>query len=247
MTLLLSGCGARQEAPPTPSPTTQVAPAPQVGKRVDPETAGSIVGKIMLLGEVPAPEKLPIQGNPECSTFHQEPLLSEAVLVSNGALQNVFVYIKEGLEGYAFEAPQTPAKLDQVKCMFIPHVVGVQTNQPLEILNSDPTLHNVHALAKVSPGWNIGLPAPGMRRIKTFPKPEVMVPVKCDVHPWMLAYIGVVPHPYFAVTGPEGTFTLQGVPPGRYVIEAWHERFGTKTQELELAAGESRQLELTFP
>lgn len=172
--------------------------------------------------------------------------VAETVVVSDGGLQNVFVYVKDGLNGYAFDTPTEPARLDQKGCRYVPHVLGLRAGQPIEIANSDPTFHNVHALPAVNREFNVGQPSQGMRDVRTFTAPEVMVRVKCDVHAWMHAYVGVVDHPYFAVTADGGTFSLEHVPAGTYTIEAWHEKLGTQTQTVTLGETESKDIAFTF-
>ena len=156
---------------------------------------------------------------------------SDAVLIgADGALQNVFVYVKDGLDpADSFDVPATPVVQEQRGCRYVPRTLGVRAGQPLEFLNGDDTLHNVHALPMTNQDFNLGLPKKGDTRTRTFTVPEVMVRFKCDVHPWMAGYVGVMAHPFFAVTDESGAFTIKGLPPGRYTIEAWHERFGTRT------------------
>jgi plastocyanin len=159
------------------------------------------------------------------------PTLSEVVLVGPGnGLQNVFVYVKDGLGDRTFQAPKTPVVLDQQGCKYRPHVFGVQVGQPMVIKNSDGTLHNVHAVPKANTEFNFGQPLKGMETKRTFDQPEIMVPFRCDVHGWMAAYGGVVPHSFFAVTANDGTFEIKGLPAGTFTIETWHERFGLQTQ-----------------
>jgi plastocyanin len=171
----------------------------------------------------------------------------ERVLIGDaGALQNVFVYVKDGLGNLRFPIPATSVVLDQKGCHYVPHVLGVQVGQNLEVVNSDPTLHNVHAVAKANQEFNQGQPLPGMKFTRQFSTPEVMVPFKCDVHSWMNAFIGVLDHPYFAVTGADGSFSLKGLPPGTYTIEAWHETLGTQTQSVTIGEKESKEIAFTF-
>ena len=162
------------------------------------------------------------------------------------SLENVFVYVKDGLGNYAFDVPTQPATIDQKDCRYHPHVFGMRVGQPLEIINSDPTLHNIHALPKSNQEFNTGQPIQGMKTTHTFTAKEVMVPFKCDVHGWMNAYVGVVNHPYFAVTDKDGKFELKGVPPGTYTIEAWHEKLGTMTQSVTLGQKDSKEINFTF-
>ena len=161
-------------------------------------------------------------------------------------MQNVFVYVKEGLEGYSFTAPTEPVTIENKTCVYVPHVTGVRVGQPVNFLNQDSTLHNIHAYPKASKPFNLGLPLVGMRQTKKFDAPEIMVPLKCDVHPWMQGYIGVVSNPYFAVSDISGQFELKNLPPGDYVIEAWHEKLGAQTQNVTIRANETKNLDFKF-
>ena len=193
---------------------------------------GTVSGKAIFEGTPPKPQPIQMAADPICAK-EGKATQSEAIVVgAGGALQNVFVYVKEGLGDRSFPAPTTSVVLDQKGCRYSPHVFGIQLGQALEIVNSDPTLHNVHALAKTNPEFNMGQPVQGMRSRRTFKQVEVMVPIRCDVHGWMSAYAGVVSHPFFAVSGADGSFTIKGLPPGSYTIEAWHERLGTQTQKV---------------
>ncbi len=198
-----------------------------------PAWAGSVSGKVAFTGTAPEIKKIDTGADPTCAAHEPDSLKAEDVLVNaDGTLKNVFVYVKEGLEGKTFEPSKDKVVLDQKGCHYAPHVFGVQTGQPLEILNSDATLHNVHGMSKVSKEFNLGMPMQGMKLTRKFDKPEVMVKFKCDVHPWMSAYAGVLAHPFFAVTGDTGTFEINNLPPGDYVLEAWHEKFGTQTRKI---------------
>lgn len=195
--------------------------------------AGSISGKANFTGTAPAPEKISMDADPTCMSFHSEPVMNPEVTVnSNNTLKNVFVYVKEGLEGKTFEAPAEKFSLDQKGCTYTPRVFGIQIGQGLEIINSDSTLHNVHGMPAQSKEFNIGMPIQGMKLTRKFDAPEVMVKFKCDVHPWMRAYAGVLTHPYFSVTGEDGSYKIENLPAGTYVVEAWHEKFGVQTQSL---------------
>lgn len=193
---------------------------------------GTIAGKVTFDGTAPKPQTIQMAADPVCAK-QAKTTQSEAILVGAGnGLQNVFVYVKEGLGDRTFPPPSTPVVLDQKMCRYSPHVFGVQVGQALEIVNSDPTLHNVHALPKTNPEFNLGQPVQGMRTRRTFKQSEVMVPIRCDVHGWMSSYAGVLNHPFFAVSGADGAFTIKGLPAGSYTIEAWHERLGTQTQKV---------------
>jgi plastocyanin len=236
----LAACGGDSSKPAEPA---SPAAAPDA-KKVDSATASSIKGKVLLEGTPPENPVLKMASDPACGTAE---VRAENYVVENGALQNVFVHIKDGLGNkYIFDTPTEPVKLDQKGCRYVPHVLGVRVSQPLEVINSDQTLHNVHGMPKTNREFNHGQPIAGMKNTVTFSSPEVMVPFKCDVHAWMLAYVGVVPHPYFAVTGKEGTFELQTIPPGTYTIEAWHEKLGRQTQSVTLGEKDSRDVTFTF-
>ena len=188
-------------------------------------------------GQAPAAENVKAEADPKCKMMHPDGLASDSVIVnSNGTLKNVFVYVKEGLAGKTFEAPKDPVVFDQKGCQYSPKVFGIMVKQPLEITNSDDTLHNVHAVPTAGQGFNLGMPIKGMKLKKTFDKPEVMVKIKCEVHPWMAAYAGVLEHPYYAVTGEDGAAVIKDLPAGEYTIEIWHEKYGTQTQKVTVGA-----------
>ena len=204
-----------------------------------------LTGKVIFEGTAPPPQILKVEADPVCLLQHQGGITSEEVVVNpNGTLKNVFVYVKQGLEGQTFPAPAAPVVFDQKGCHYEPHVFGIQVGQPLEILNSDDTLHNVHALPKNTQEFNLGMPIKGMKLTKTFTAPEVAVKIKCEVHPWMAAYAGVLDHPFYAVTGEDGSFSLKDLPPGEYVVEAWHEKYGTQTQTVKVP--ETSEVSFTF-
>lgn len=238
------GCGPGVAQTEETHPSSGVKPAPTG------EVAGdkaSLEGTVLFEGEAPPQTELQMGGNPECRALHPAGTVPGGdVLVSEGKVQNAFVYIKEGLEEQTFEPPQTPVVIDNKTCIYQPHVAGTMVNQPVELRNSDPTLHNVHAYPQKQKQWNVGLPFQGMKLNKTFSEPEIMVKLRCDVHPWMIGYLGVLPHPYFAVTGADGRFELKNLPAGSYTLEAWHERFGTQSQALTIGEGEAQELNFTF-
>jgi plastocyanin len=229
-------------APPPPPPPSGG------GKQVDPTTTGDISGRVGFTGTPPPVDVIRVGIDPVCAQTVGANVQSQAVLVGkDGALENVFVYVKDGLDpAYTFAIPTTPVTLDQRGCRYTPRVFGVRAGQPVEILNSDATLHNVHALPMMNQEFNQGEPTQGARMQKTFTVPEVMVRFKCDVHAWMTAYVGVMTHPFFAVTGADGTFSIQGLPPGTYTLEAWHEKFGTRTANVTITEHQTQHASFSF-
>ncbi len=216
------------------------------GPKVDAATAGNIEGVVSFDGVAPKNEPIKMNADPVCVKENATPQTQETWEVADGKLANVFVYIKDGLGNYSYDPPSGPVTIDQKGCRYHPHVFGIRVGQELDIVNSDPTLHNIHALPKGNQEFNTGQPIQGMKTMHTFTQKEVMVPFKCDVHGWMNAFIGVVDHPYFTVTGPDGKFSLKGVPPGTYTIEAWHEKGGTQTAQVTIGAKETKNANFTF-
>jgi plastocyanin len=206
-----------------------------------------IVVKVVLIGSAPAPAKVPTTADPYCAKAHQaEPLLSQTVQVgANGALMNSLVFVKDGVSG-TYTAPQTPVTLDQRGCVYIPHVIGMMAGQPLLILNSDATLHNIHPLPVINTGFNIGMPVQGMKQTKVFPKVEPVFHVKCDVHGWMSAYIATFAHPFFGVSNSQGIVELNNLPAGTFQIQAWHEKYGTQMQTVSVSAGDTKEMTFTY-
>jgi plastocyanin len=238
--LLLAACGSG------PQPKAE-SEATLPAAHVDPATAGSISGRILFKGDAPVMPVIDMSSNPQCERQHHSPQKAETVVVnSNGTLKNVFVWIKSGLVPARWEPPSTPARLDQHGCIYEPHVQGIMEGQDLDIVNSDPVNHNVHAECEKNAAWNESQPPRAEHKFKKFDNEEVLFPVTCSVHPWMRAYIGVSPHPFFAVTGDDGAFTLKGVPPGTYTIEAVHEKYGRKEGKITVAPSGTANIEFTY-
>lgn len=230
------------------SGSTETKPAAMTGKPVDAATAGSIAGKVRFDGPAPAAETVRVSTDKNCVQDAGPNPQSDAILIAaDGALKNSFVYVKEGLDpGYGFEAPTAPVVLDQKGCFYSPRVIGIRVGQPLEIVNSDPTMHNVHAMPVANTEFNRSQPVKGAKNTEVFTTPEVMVRFMCNVHNWMAAYVGVLPHPYFAVTDAAGNFEIRNLPPGTYTLEAWHEKFGRQTATVTVGAKEAKTAAFTF-
>lgn len=208
--------------------------------------AGDVTGKVAFDGAAPKMARLNMNADPVCMKAHKDPVFSEEVVVNkNGTLKNVLVYVKDGLGNKKFDAPATKVEFDQEGCKYSPHVLGIQTGQELIVKNSDPTLHNVHSLSKDNPQFNVAQPKKGMTLSRKFDKPETFK-VKCEVHTWMNAWMAVFSHPYFAVTGDDGSFSLKKLPPGEYTLEAWHEKYGTQTMKVTVAASGSATADFKF-
>ena len=195
--------------------------------------AGDIQGKITFDGKAPKMKSLRMDADPVCVANNEvAPRKEWLILDENNGLKNVLVFVKESPSNSLssdYSPPENPAVIDQNGCVYIPHVLGVMVGQDLDILNSDGTLHNIHALPKVNKEFNKAMPRSKKRMTVQFDKSEAPFKVKCDVHPWMGAFIGVFDHPYFAVTNDDGSYVISGLEPGDYVIEAWHEKLGSQT------------------
>jgi len=228
--------GAARAAPATPTPSEAM------------QAGGTITGKIKFTGARPTNPRIDMSEEAACKNKYPAPPTAETVVVNaNGTLANVFVYVKAGLPaGAKYQAPATAVVLDQSGCRYHPHVLGVMVGQNLEILNSDPVLHNIKAKATKNRPFNVSQPSAGMKTMRTFAQPEVMVALECNVHGWMNAFVGVLPHPFYAVTGSDGGFSLKGLPPGTYTIEAWHEKYGTLTATVTVTGTETKTVDFTF-
>jgi len=207
--------------------------------------AGSVTGKVTFEGPVPRLRPVDMNADPACAAKHSAPVAPDILTLGPGkGMKYVLVQVKNAPASSA-GAPKEPAVVDQVGCRYEPHVVGVMAGQPLRFKNSDGVLHNVHGLPKESAQFNLGMPPTLKEKDITLNKPELFH-VKCDVHPWMKAYVAVMTHPYFAVTGDDGSFTIDNLPAGTYTIEAWHERLGTQTAEVKVGASGAASANFSF-
>jgi hypothetical protein len=212
---------------------------------------GSVTGTINFTGAAPAVKPISMDADPACASSNPNAHAEDAV-VNDGKLQNVFVYIKDGktadgksITGLAFDPPAPKATLDQHGCQYHPHVLGMTTTMNFEVTNSDQTTHNVHPSPKSNQEWNQSQPSGAAPISAKFMRPEI-VPVKCNQHPWMKAYVAVQRNPFFAVSGADGKFEIKGLPPGTYTIAAWHEKFGEKTQTVTVAAKEAKTQDFSY-
>lgn len=207
---------------------------------------GTITGKVSFDGAPPAPKKIDMSGDANCAASSGDKNADD-LLVADGKLANVFVYLKGGpADKFSFPTPSDPVVLDQQGCRYHPRVFGIQVNQPFKVTNSDKTTHNIHPSPKTNPEWN-KMQAQGAPAIEEkFKRAETLIPVKCNQHPWMKASIGVLGHPYFAVTAADGSYTIKNVPPGTYTLVFWHETKGEQTQQVMIAAKESKTQDITY-
>ena len=237
--LSIFGCSKKaNEGPPQPPPPTAL---------VNPATAGTIVGTVRLEGEPPKFHPIDMSAEPACVKANPTPVYPPIVVTGDhGALANVVVYVKSGLARYKYEVPQTPVVLNQKGCMYEPRVLALRVGQPLEVHNEDQTVHNIHVMATVNPSFNRS-EEPGEPPFTVrFDHPELAIPVSCNVHPWMRAYLFVFDNPYYQVTSKTGDFSLKGLPPGTYTIEARQEYYGVQDQTVTLGPKETKHIDFVF-
>ncbi|HVS88853.1 MAG TPA: carboxypeptidase regulatory-like domain-containing protein [Candidatus Acidoferrum sp.] len=238
--LLLVGCGRKEtaeEQPAAPGPAAAPAATP-----IDPATAATVSGTVKFEGAAPKPAKIDMSQDPNCQGGN----LAENVVVSDGHLQNIFVYVKEGLGNRTFDVPKDAVTLTQSGCRYRPHVLGVMAGQTIKIVNGDPTTHNIHPTPKDNREWNESQAPQAAALEKSFAREEVMLPVKCNQHPWMRMFVNVVKNPFYAVTGPDGKFEIKGLPPGDYTLAFVHEKLGEQDQKVTLAAKDAKTVDATF-
>ncbi|HYD47898.1 MAG TPA: hypothetical protein VEB21_06095 [Terriglobales bacterium] len=232
--LVLAGCS---------EPAVEI---PKQSTPIDPATAGTIRVAVSYQGAPPAPKPISLQSAPACAQAHPEPVYDESLVVAGDKLVNAVVWIKGGLEKMVFAPPQEAVEIDQIGCLYKPHVISAMVHQPVAFLNSDSESHNVHGKPQVVDGWNFIMSRKGSRQEVTFDQSEIAVPVGCDIHPWMRAYVAIAPTPYHGVTGSDGVVELAPLPPGEYVVAAWHEKLGTREQRVQLAPSGSAAVAVTF-
>lgn len=227
-------CGGKKE---------ETAPAANAGPTWKPTgNEGNITGTIAFAGAAPAPRKLDTSNDGACGEA-----FANDILVADGKLQNVFVFVKSGLPADAnFEVPSAEVTLDQKGCVYVPRVLGIQAGQSLKVINSDQTNHNIHPVPKTNREWNESQLKGQGPIVKKFAKAETQIPVKCNMHSWMLAHINVMAHPFYAVSGADGSFSIKGLPPGEYELEAWHEKLGAKTLKVTVAEKADAKADFSF-
>jgi plastocyanin len=210
--------------------------------------ASTITGTVTFDGKAPTLKPLAMDADPACAKKHSTPVPSEALVLGTGnTVGNIMVWVSKGLPaGKTYPAPKTPVVLDQNGCQYKPHVMGIMVGQAYKILNSDGILHNVHALPKINKAFNRPMPATVKESSATFDKEESVFQIKCDVHPWMTAYVGAFTHPFFTVTGTDGKFTISGLDPGTYEISAWQERLGTQKATVTVGASDTKTQNFKF-
>jgi plastocyanin len=236
--ILIAGCSKSQPA------SEQASAVPKAATiNIDPSTAGSISGVVSFKGVPPKLKPLDMTQDPGCPSSPQP---SDAVVVSSGKLANVFVYVKEGLPQGTFAVPSDPVVLDQKGCRYNPHMMGIMAGQQLKVLNTDTANHNIHDMPQSNPAWNESQSPTDKPIFKAFEKPEMMIPIQCNQHPWMRAYINVMSHPYFAVSAADGRFTIKNLPPGDYTLAAVHEKFGEQTMHVKVSPKMDSDARFTF-
>jgi plastocyanin len=238
--VVLTGCGAAPET--TVAPSRKPAPIPKAEVQ-----AGTIFGQVNFSGDKSASKPISMDSVPACAKQHPMVIQPEDLIVNrNGTLRNVFIHLKTGVPSRDWPMPTTNVQLDQKGCVYSPRVVALRIGQTLEIGNADKMNHNVHPTPRRNPEFNEVQPPGGDKMMKRFTTPETMIPFVCNVHPWMRAFVNVVEHPFFTVTGNDGSFNFAGVPPGEYEIEAIHEVFGAKTFTVSIGNREERSVMFAF-
>jgi plastocyanin len=246
---LLAGAGCKkQQSGNEAAPASTQGPSTQPISQIDPATAGTIEGTVKLSGKAPERIEIDMAQDPACAMSPEGKNLTEGMLAKGGKLANVYVYVKDGLGNKVYAAPQEPAVLDQKGCRYVPHVLGAMVGQQVEFRNSDPTMHNVHMQPTVGGNqqFDISQPPNGGTTRHAFAQPELMIPVRCNNHPWMQAFLNVAPNPFFAVSGEDGRFTIHGLPPGTYTLAAVQEQLGQQQTTVTVPAHATAAAAFTF-
>ena len=240
-------CGGSQETSST-SAKPESPSAASAGQKVDTATAGDVKGVVMIDGVAPKNEAIKMNADPVCVKQNTTPQSQETYMVSADGknLGNVFVYVKDGLGNRAFDTPKDPVALEQKSCRYHPHVLGVMTGQTVDIKNGDPTTHNIHPTPKDNREWNESQPPSSADIQKNFAREEIMLPVKCNQHPWMKMYINVVKSPFYAVTDKDGKYEIKGLPPGDYTVAFVHEKLGEQDQKVTVAPKDTKTVDTSF-
>jgi plastocyanin len=239
--LMTVACNKNTEQSSNTTAEKQATPAP-AASAIDPATVATVSGQAKMGGIAPKPSKIDMSQDPACKGTNE----AEAVVVDNGELANVFVYVKDGLGSRTFDVPKDPVVLDQSGCKYHPHVLGVMAGQTVQIKNDDQTTHNIHPTPKDNREWNESQPPAAAPIEKSFAREEIMLPVKCNQHPWMKMYVNVVKSPFYAVTDKSGKYEIKGLPPGDYTIAFVHEKLGEQTQKITVAPKDSKTVDQTF-
>jgi plastocyanin len=239
--LSLVACSKKEPAAEQPAETAAPAAAAPTAA-IDPATAATVSGTVKFEGEAPKQAKIDMSQDANCKGANS----AENIVVADGKLANVFVYVKDGLGDRTFAAPTDSVKLDQSGCKYHPHVLGVMAGQTVQIVNSDPTTHNIHPTPKDNREWNESQAPQAPPIEKTFAREEIMLPVKCNQHPWMKMFVNVTKSPFFAVTGPDGKFEIKGLPPGDYTLAFVQEKLGEQDQKVTVAAKDSKTADMSF-
>jgi plastocyanin len=239
---VFAGCGKKETTEEQPAPSGPAATTSAPATPIDPATAATVGGTVKFDGPAPKPAKIDMSQDPNCQGSNT----AENVVVAGGHLANVFVYVKEGLGNRTFDVPKEAVTLTQSGCRYHPHVLGVMAGQTIKIVNSDPTTHNIHPTPKDNREWNESQATQAPPIEKNFAREEILLPVKCNQHPWMKMFVNVTKSPFYAVSGPDGKFEIKGLPPGDYTLAFVHEKLGEQTQKVTLAAKDSKVVEVTF-
>lgn len=243
LAMLMMGCNKSASNPAATNAKSQA----EAYFKVDASIAGSISGVIRYTGPRPKVKSVDMSDDPSCVDANRGKVYSDSIVIGpRGGLANAFIYIQKGLEGKTFAPPPTPVIIEQKGCMFRPHVLGLQTGQTLQIVNSDPVTHNIHPMPQLNREWNHTQGSGDPPMAHKFTKAEVMVPVKCNIHGWMHAYVGVLDHPYFAVSGEDGRFAIPSLPPGTYTLAAWTQTLGVEQQTITVSPRSNTTVDFTF-